>query len=121
MKDEVQGCDCEFPFCRHGRAAGACMFCALSAPVGEPDDCASVLDGIRDALEQRGFFHMANGRDIGLLLDERPPAPAVGAEKIRAACIEHASLNMTVEAAHNQADRITNAILSLLSGQGGGK
>lgn len=32
-----------------------------------PED---VLNGVRDALEERGFFHMANGRDIGLLLDE---------------------------------------------------
>lgn len=30
---------------------------------------AEVLDEIRDALEVRGYFHMANGRDIGMLLD----------------------------------------------------
>jgi hypothetical protein len=37
-----------------------------------------VLDSIRDAMESRGYFHMANGRDIGLLLDELEqlkPAP----------------------------------------------
>lgn len=28
-----------------------------------------VLDEIRNALEVRGYFHMANGRDIGMLLD----------------------------------------------------
>lgn len=54
-------------------------------------------------------------------LEQRtPPAtPAgVGADEIRSACIEHASLNMTVEAAHQQADRITAAILALLSRAG---
>ncbi|WP_156433895.1 hypothetical protein [Bradyrhizobium retamae] len=30
----------------------------------------NVLNAIRDALEERGFFHMANGRDIGKLLDD---------------------------------------------------
>ena len=28
-----------------------------------------VLDGIRESLEQRGYFHMANGRDIGAIVD----------------------------------------------------
>lgn len=31
-----------------------------------------VLNAIRDALEIRGYFHMANGRDIGILLDAIP-------------------------------------------------
>lgn len=34
------------------------------------DTPEAILNGIRDALETRGYFHMANGRDIGLLLDD---------------------------------------------------
>lgn len=33
-------------------------------------EAENVLNGIRDALEERGYAHMANGRDIGALLDE---------------------------------------------------
>lgn len=37
----------------------------------EIQTAGQVLNGIRDALEERGFFHMGNGRDIGSLVDER--------------------------------------------------
>lgn len=94
---------------------------ALSAPLGEPV-------AWRYRRKDGSFVILPTRRQQDLVSDwtEETPLytkaePAVGAEEIRAACIEHASLNMTVEAAHNQADRITNAILSLLSGQGGGK
>lgn len=40
--------------------------------IDEAADGIDVLNGIRDALEARGFFHMANGRDIGNLLDGAP-------------------------------------------------
>src|SRR5688500_16055101 len=44
---------------------------ALAQP--EAVEPVAVLNGIRDALEERGYFHMANGRDIGSLLDATPP------------------------------------------------
>lgn len=48
---------------------------ATPSPSG--DSAEGVLNDIRDALETRGYFHMANGRDIGLLLDGAAiPKPA---------------------------------------------
>jgi len=60
------------------------------------------------------IIDLVNALDDALASPPATPA-GVGADEIRSACIEHASLNMTVEAAHQQADRITAAILALLS------
>jgi hypothetical protein len=45
---------------------------ALEAEAGQPPDTSkTILDGIAEALETRGYAHMTNGRDIGRLLDEK--------------------------------------------------
>lgn len=55
----------------------AALIASLSAAAtaqASGDTPEDVLNGIRDALETRGYFHMANGRDIGVLLDEKAEA-----------------------------------------------
>lgn len=46
--------------------------CAAKAGTHQQESEVQVLNAIRDALEIRGYFHMANGRDIGILLDAIP-------------------------------------------------
>lgn len=55
---------------------------ALNSPL--LDTLTDVLNGIRDALETRGYFHMANGRDIGLLLDELRAVDTTARDLIKA-------------------------------------
>jgi hypothetical protein len=43
---------------------------ALYAAQPQPSADSPILNEIGEAMESRGYAHMTNGRDIGLLLDE---------------------------------------------------
>jgi len=73
---------------RHSDAAGSNAYELIEEAIqhlavdhAEGDTVKTILDGIGEALESRGYAHMTNGRDIGLLLDEleqlRSRSPAV--------------------------------------------
>lgn len=79
---------------------------SVSQPATQDQTEKDVLNGIRDALETRNFFHMANGRDIGLLLDQaneeiaRLKLSNEGLESLRPVwAFGHSDASMTAQAA----------------------
>jgi hypothetical protein len=92
-----------------------CMHDDSSHPVAglTEETPLDVLNGIRDALESRGYVHMANGRDIGNLIDElrRLTSSPVSEEELGNAIRQ----NCIIALWQDDADALARALLSQFS------